>query len=157
MTLAIDNPQQQQQRRPSKAQRVAQEKAARSQRRAEANAAARDRAAWPVPNVRIGSSAMTPREQHLMAQIVKPLHDEGVIDRRYMGIRFLELFVLGWTPMRYVMIGQTLRLVGLWMSDSEFEAVWNWWTYMPYETRNIMCSGAARRFLSVDNGYRRRK
>lgn len=97
----------------------------------------------------ISATSLTDKEQATLKTITEPLFNAGVIHMRYMGLRFLELFKLGWTPMRYVMVNKRVEVSGIWCSEYDFELVWAWWGGLSREERSavIRASRFVRRII----------
>jgi len=72
-----------------------------------------------------GDSQLSDRERAIIREKVEALSAAGKIDPRYMGLRFLELYALHWTPEFGIpKIAGDLRHY----SDEEFYGFWEWWT-----------------------------
>ncbi len=90
----------------------------------------------------VAKSGLTPHEQRILHIATRPLFEQGTIDLRFMGIRFLELFHLSWTPLRYVVIGGKAEMRGVWCTDVEFEDVWAWWCGLHGATRILLLTSS---------------
>lgn len=84
------------------------------------------------------SCGLTDRQRALLTKQTKALFARGQIDVRYMGVRFVELFGLCWTPAK----GADPRQIEC--TDAEFEQVFSWWVDLSYKTRNEMVEEAWR-------------
>lgn len=74
-----------------------------------------------LPAVR---TQLTRREQAIIQQQVAPLFARGEVNLAYMGVRFLELWALGWTPKN-----------GIECSEDEFRQIWVWWTALNFSEK----------------------
>lgn len=81
----------------------------------------------PLPGLSLHRirTALTPADIRSLNQQLQPLVAAGKIDLRYMGIQYLELHAMGFTPAS-----------GLPCTDAEFDEVCDWWKSLSPQTRS---------------------
>lgn len=89
------------------------------------------RSARRIPSASIGPyslrrirSALTPADIRQLNRQLQPMVAAGRIDLRFMGIHYLELHAMGFTPAS-----------GLRCTDAEFDQVCNWWKSLAPQSR----------------------
>lgn len=82
----------------------------------------------------VGRAGLTEREQTALQTQADKAFASGKISLRFMGLRFLELYFLGWTP-----------ISGIRCSQAAFEEIWDWWNGLhPQQRLSIMHISRAR-------------
>lgn len=72
-------------------------------------------------------TALTPADIRQLNQQLQPLVAAGKIDLRYMGIQYLELHAMGFTPAS-----------GLRCTNAQFDQVCDWWKSIAPQTRSFL-------------------
>ncbi len=96
-----------------------------------------ERAAAPS----VAHAGLSDREQLLLREATKPLFSSGRIDLRYMGVAFLELHHLCWTPPFLkndpLTEDMSMQRRDQW-ADEQFTLIWQWWTELGYGGRMLV-------------------
>jgi hypothetical protein len=75
----------------------------------------------------IAINGLDENERRTLQAACAPLFEQGIIDTRFMGIRFLELFKVGWTPEQSVRLEGRLTTRGIKCTSNQFDGIWDWW------------------------------
>lgn len=76
------------------------------------------------PSPVLASTTLTYRQIIVLKKATDPLFETGILSIRYMGLRYLQLYCLGWTTRN-----------GIKCSDAEFDGVWEWWNDVSVDDR----------------------